>query len=171
MTNQPNPFDARRSDLLPPPVLTPEQEYLCQRLDKLYEGSQLNPSGSAKFRGAIFAARPECRSNPDWMAQAANSLREILLPIWKGDKQALLHRIGSARAEEGRIEQDVGTLLTKCTKLTHHELIYTDEEFEAFLLEYQRTMLRALARQLDVHAEIDRLITEGIPKETSEIHD
>lgn len=66
---------------LPPSSLTPKQEDLCKRMDKLHARYGLKVKPSDMFKGAIFAARIECRSNPDWVAQAANSLREILYPF------------------------------------------------------------------------------------------
>ena len=67
---------------LPPPSLSSEQQDLCRHLDELYDqyGLEVNPSDM--FRGAMFAIKLECRSNPDRIAQAAHSLREIIYPFW-----------------------------------------------------------------------------------------
>ena len=73
---------------LPPARLTSEQEDLCSRLDELYQPYDLHVRPSEMFRGAVFASRAECRNNPDWIAQAAHSLREILYPILRASRGA-----------------------------------------------------------------------------------
>ena len=64
--------------MLPPIILMPQQEELCRRLDALNQRTIHGQELSNLFRGAIFAIREECRSNSDWMAQSAHSLREII---------------------------------------------------------------------------------------------
>ena len=63
-------------------VLTARQEELCRRLNDLHAYHGLRTRPSDMFQGAVFVARIEARGNPDWIAQAANSLREILYPFW-----------------------------------------------------------------------------------------
>ena len=54
---------------LPPVSLLPEQEELCRRLDDLHNQYGLKALPSNMFRGAVFAARTECRrGNPDWLS-------------------------------------------------------------------------------------------------------
>ena len=65
---------------LPPINLSDDQEELCRRLDEWHKKSGLSPRPSDMFRGAVFAIQDECSSNPDRIAQAAHSLREILYP-------------------------------------------------------------------------------------------
>ena len=69
------------NNALPPVRLTDGQENLCRRLDEWHERGGLKIKPSDMFRGAVFAIREECKSNPDRIAQAANSLREILYPF------------------------------------------------------------------------------------------
>ena len=58
--------------------LTPEQEELCRRMDELHALNQLQTKPSDMYRGALSVIRDE--NNPDRIAQAALSLREILYP-------------------------------------------------------------------------------------------
>ena len=66
------------STSLTPVRLTPEQEDLCKRMDELHALDQLQAKPSDMFRGALSVI--EDKNNPDRIAQAAHSLREILYP-------------------------------------------------------------------------------------------
>src|SRR3989344_2576538 len=64
-----------------PLILTERQKWLCSHLDTLnrIENFCPNATPSHLFRGALYLTRfRNQRSNPDWMAQAAHSLREIM---------------------------------------------------------------------------------------------
>lgn len=69
---------------VPPPIPFPEIDELCKRLDAFCEASgvELKSRPSLLFRGALYALRH--KENPDWMAQTAHSLREILY-LFKGN--------------------------------------------------------------------------------------
>jgi len=157
---------------LPPPSLTLEQEDLCKRIDQLYMRYSLKVKASDMFKGAIFAARIECRSNPDWVAQAANSLREILYPFWSWhvdaitDKKAdAFKKYGSVRADENFI-QDINRLYGLLNDLAHHGsasekldfTTFTISDFEKLLLDFERVMHDVLMRQVDIHQEIDKIL-------------
>ena len=83
------------------------------------------------FRGAIYAARVECRSNMDWISQAANSLREILYPFWKRKDDAL-KMYGSA-ADTPDI-QELSRVYGKLTALAHHGSDSRTIDFPIFTL-------------------------------------
>jgi hypothetical protein len=71
---------------LPAIKLSHEVIGLGKYLDEIYKSSQIGSlmlTPSKILEGAFYVIRPECRSNPDWMSQASNSLREILYPFHK----------------------------------------------------------------------------------------
>lgn len=156
---------------LPPVRLTPEQEELCRRMDELYDPYNLHVRPSNMFRGAVFASRAECRSNPDWIAQAAHSLREILYPIWSPEhkeiadkKRTVFENYGSVSVDE-RLIDAVGSLYGKLTNLAHHDRsASTSSDYEQLLYEFERTMGQVLTRQLDIHRKFDKLLSSGPPE-------
>ena len=120
------------------------------------------------FRGAIYATREECRSNPDWMAQSAHSLREILYLYksnktkgkkYKGKWVNAFRAFGSATTEEIDFEQIVSTVYSRITKVAHHQLIDI-EDFEKLIKDYQKVLLYALARQVDIHKQIEKFLSD-----------
>ena len=169
-----------------PAPLTPKQEELCARLDELHARHGLKAKPSDMFRGAVFVARTEYRSNPDWIAQAANSLRDILYPFGKEapNKEEALRQYGSVRVDP-KFTEEVGRLLGSLTELAHHGngrgssvnyTAFTPVEFERSLVDFERIMFDVLARQVDVHKEIDDLLAmdpstlvDPLPKPTAQI--
>jgi hypothetical protein len=158
-----------------PAQLTPKQEELCKRLDDLHSKYNLRAKPSDMFRGAIFAAKAEFRSNPDWMAQSANSLREILYPFWSdygglADRKAeAFRKSGSVRADEDA-NQEVGKIWGSLNELAHHGNgrgtsidfnTFGATEFGRLLGEFERIMFDRLAHQIDVHNEIDEVLAAG----------
>ena len=156
---------------LTPARLTPEQVDLCQRLDKLYEPYSPVVKPSEIFQGAIFASRTECRSNPDWIAQAAHSLREILYPLWSGrvkrvkvKKEEVFHRYGSTFFD-GPLKITVGRVYGRITDLAHHKHSSSSgTDFQNLLTDFERYMGQALIRQLDLHDEIDQFLSKDPPQ-------
>lgn len=162
-------------------VLTARQEELCRRLDDLHAQHGLKARPSDMFRGAVFVARIEARGNPDWIAQAANSLREILYPFWSGQggklpggKAEALRKSGSVRADEDA-NDEIGRIYGSLNELAHHGNgagrsinfdSFAPEDFERLLDDFERIMLDRLMHQLDVHREIDAILTGG-PMEES----
>lgn len=165
------------SDLLSPSQLSPQQEDLCRRMDDLYTKYPLRVRPSNLLRGAVFAARVECRNNPDWVSQAANSLREILYPFWSSHVDAVTNKKAEAFKKYGSVLvdnqfiQDVGRLYGLLNDLAHHGNTSTQVDFESFtskefdklLADFERVMNEALTRQIDIHQEMD-LILAGGPK-------
>ena len=156
---------------LPPARLTPEQEDLCRRLDELYDPYNLHVRPSNMFRGAVYASRAECRSNPDWIAQAAHSLREILYPIWSptykeiaDKKKTVFENYGSVSVGD-LIINAVGSVYGRLTDLAHHDrTASTSSDYGQLLAEFERAMGQALTRQLDIHREIDEISSSGPPQ-------
>ena len=154
-----------------PISLTPAQEKLCRQLDELYDLYGLEPRPSAMFRGALFAIEESRRNlNPDWLAQAAHSLREILHPFWgpkikavPDRKKNALKKFGSVFADD--IEKNIGSIYGTLSDLAHHGVDaprldfsnYTLPMFENLIAHFETSMQRALTRQIDVHNQIDKL--------------
>lgn len=150
--------------------LTPAQEELCRRLDELYDPYGLETQPSAMFRGAIFAIR-EAQNNPDWLAQAAHSLREIFYPCWSPRittvpyKKDAFERFGSVFADD--IEENIGRIYGTLSDLAHHGVDaprldfsnYTLPMFENLIAHFETSMQRALTRQTDVHNMIDLIVS------------
>lgn len=163
---------------LPPLVLSPKQEELCDRLDKLHAKFNLKALPSKMFRGAIFAAQVGVKENPDWISQAANSLRDIMYPFGNygiPNKEEALKVFGSVRLAE---VNSVGRILGKLTELAHHgnakgsSVNYTEftpEDFEKLLTEFEDVMFNVLARQVNVHQEVDELLREDPPAESKKV--
>lgn len=167
---------------LSPIRLTDEQEDLCQRLDDWHELDGLKVKPSEMFRGAIYAMRQECRSNPDRLAQAANSLREILYPFQSTQvknvsekKDKAFKKYGSVRVNEEFFKKSVKPLYEDLNDVTHHGVAakridfstFNDSELEKLIANFEKIMRAALVRQLDIHKEFDDILAAGLPQITT----
>lgn len=150
--------------MLSPIKLTIQQEELCRRLDSLNQRTIQGQELSKMLIGAIYATREECRSNPDWMAQSANSFREILYPFYTGKIKVkdAFSAFGSATTEEETFQHSLGTVYGKMTDMAHHKLI-SNEDYEKLIEDFQRVLLWALDRQVDVHNQIDKFLSGNKP--------
>jgi hypothetical protein len=157
--------------ILPPTRLTPQQKEICKRLFSFTQRTLHEQDLSKIFRGAIFATREVCRSNPDWMAQSAHSLREILyLFDYKKTKKKYdgkwidaFRHYGSVTIEEKEFREFFRQVDGKITAVAHHQLFLSIEEYEQLLEEYQSVLMRSLDRQVDVHNQIDKFLSENTP--------
>ena len=139
--------------------LTQRQEMLCRRLDELYGDSGLSPS--KMFKGALIMIKS--KNNPDWISQAANSLREIIYPLWSPRIQVMPYKkakafknYGSVYASE--VEEKIDEIYSDLNDLTHHS-IENKPDIEKLLPEFETVMLEALTRQMDLHKEIDQIVS------------
>ena len=153
---------------LPPVNLTPQQEELCRRLDALNHRTIEGHMLSDMLKGAIFAMRQENRSNPDWIAQSAHSLREIIYLFkstrtqgkkYQGKWKDAFVFYGSSTTSDDKFEQVVMTVHNKITDIAHHQPISIGE-YESLVDEYVQVLLWALDRQVDVHKRIDNFLSE-----------
>jgi hypothetical protein len=156
--------------LVSPVVLSPEQEDLCQRLDDFHARNGLKTKPSNMFRGAVFVSQTFLRNNQDWIAQAANSLRDILYPFNGNNtpnKEEALRQYGSAKAEQPGFANEVGRVLGSLTELAHHGngrgssvdfSTFSPTDFENLISEFERVMGDVLLRQIDVHHEVDSIL-------------
>lgn len=162
---------AGSEDLLPPPNLTPEQEDLCIRMDELHVLNGLKTKPSDMFRGAVFVSKTYLRNNPDWVAQAANSLRDILYPFNGNkfaNKEEALKQYGSVHANQPGFAQEVGRVLGSLTELAHHGngkgksvdfSTFKPTDFENLVADFERVMGDVLLRQVDIHQEVDSILS------------
>lgn len=131
-------------------ALRPEHQNLCKRLDELYDLHGLEARPSEMFQGAVFAIRPECARNPDRIAQAAHSLRDILYPFWstKGTtapyKKDALEGYGSVLLNDDFI-QETGRVFNLLCDVAHHRS--TPVDFERLIENFVKIMHRALTRR------------------------
>ena len=166
---QPQPIGNASST---PVRLTPEQEELCRRMDELHALDQLQAKPSDMFRGALSVIEDE--NNPDRIAQAAHSLREILYPVLSGRVRRSIGAREQAFESFGSIFLDVGLgrINGLLTDLAHHGvtserldfLNYTTSDFDTLLSDFETTMQRALLRPIDVHRSIDQFLSGEPPQ-------
>lgn len=151
------------------PPLTDSQLELCRKLDRVYEESGLKAKPSDMFKGAVCAADQRLKSNPDWISQAANSLREILYPFYsRNTKEVSRDEITTKSVVHGKdFIHEVGSMYYHLSNLTHHgtsgkrEMTPEDIkkiDFETLLSDFEGLISEALKRQIDVFTEIDSLI-------------
>lgn len=149
--------------MLPPIKLTSQQEDLCKRLDLLNQKTIQGQELSKMFRGAIYAIREEYRSNPDWMAQSAHSLREIIYQFSpKHSKIKLvdaLKMFGSVTTDDDKFKEKIGRIRHRIESVAHHRLELTIDEYEKLIEEYEMVLMRALDRQIDIHNQIDKFLS------------
>ena len=158
MTNESLPQPTGTTPL-PPPSLSPEQQDLCRRLDNWHEPYELQVKPSKMFEGAIFAIRPECRNNPDMIAQAAHSLREIIYPFWSRQVKSVSDKKRNALKKYGSVfvdEEAVRKVYKQLNNLAHHRS--TSTNFEQVIADFVRVMRHALTRQIDIHQKMDRIL-------------
>lgn len=160
-----------------------------KRLDEFYLNSGISNKflPSKIFIGALEVQNKSCKyNNPDWMAQSAHSLREIIYPFLykkKGsffpDKIKEYGGLGTDESINKLIEEYYGFF----TSIAHHlfdqasknklvtpsrnkPVVITPEIFSDIVEEFENLLFDILTRQLDIHKQIDQLITKDI----SEIH-
>ena len=165
MSIPPQPQPSYKNSPLQPVSLTPEQKELCKRLDALYGPyAKFKASASEMFQGALVAM-DRSDGNPDWVAQAAHSLREIIYPLWSRrstavpDKKAkAFENYGSVNVNQA-VTSEIGRIYNKLSDLAHHSLEMSKHDFQKLLAGFETIMLRALTRQIDLHKKIDAFVS------------
>ena len=137
-------------------------------MDELHALDHLQAKPSDMFRGALSVIEDE--NNPDRIAQAAHSLREILYPIMSGRVRKSLgarekpfERYGSVFLEVG-----LGRIFGDLNDLAHHGvtskkldfLNYTKSDFDKLMKDFESTMRTALIRPIDAHRRIDQFLSD-----------
>jgi hypothetical protein len=165
-----------------PLSLTERQQRLCARLDELHAAvGRTDAPPSEMLIGALYTMRPAQRGrNPDWMAQAAHSLRELLYPFYKNSatRRDAFVRYGAA-GDAGALSKAISAHYGLMTSIAHHEWsqalsspivkawgVAKDADrinvFESTVSAFEDVLLRALRRQLDVHSDVDKFLSEGL---------
>ena len=140
-------------------------------MDALHALDQLQAKPSDMFRGALSAIDDE--NNPDRIAQAAHSLREILYPIMSGRVRKSIgvwenpfERYGSMFLEVG-----LGKIFGTLNDLAHHGVTsdkldfpnFTKSDFDNLMKDFESTMQTALIRPIDAHRRIDQFLSDDPP--------
>jgi hypothetical protein len=183
--------------LLPPVVPNSEVTALCGLLDdfyKTYPSQHKRQKASDLVKGAFYAARPECRSNPDWMSQAANSARDVLYPLFSSEfgginlvklfrKYADSYKTNINNKEFVDTFTRLDEIYKKLSDITHHGTRpklngfsgqkefqkFTDEDFESLLEEYTLTLKRAFSlQQIYTHTVIESILQNKKGKKTKD---
>ncbi|HOR18511.1 MAG TPA: hypothetical protein PLE10_01605 [Brevefilum sp.] len=177
------------------PLSSPNLEDICRRLDHFYLSSDIKKKvmPSQLLRGALTLMRKDVQKiNPDWMSQAAHSIREIFYDFNRGKGRALGFDYYGSAYDSRKAEEETGKYFGLFTDIAHHDfesasknpLIrdkknqegeITPELFERLIYQFLELLTLVLKQQLDIHKEIDRLtqigpISKQIPKIESTIN-
>ena len=165
--------------------LSDRQKELCRRLNQFFKITlnKEDVAPSLLFHGALYTMRPmHRRQNPDWMAQAAHSLRDILYPFYKSGaivkREGALIQYGSV-GNVDQLDKTIGQYFGFLSDVAHHNLntaatnpiingskknpvLITEELFENVVAGFEGVLFEALRRQIDAHKEIDEYIRKEI---------
>lgn len=155
------------SEIISKPVsLTAEESLLCNRLDDFYKHYDLKNKPSEYYRGAIYCSNEDHRSNPDWLAQAAHSLREILYPFYSSkskDKTEFKKTKAFSKFTniniDASFESELGKFYGKLNEVAHHGKTVN---FTKLKHEFNNVMKQLLLHQLQIHSMIDDTLNRKI---------
>ncbi len=156
-------------NILEPLVLSANDQELCKLLDArlfaLYGGnygtklfaSNLPPSDMLK--GSLWAIRSENIHNPDLIAQAANSMREIL---YRAETKFDTHiKNRTFRILHKKEKRSIFILYKYFESAAHHENNADIVEFKGKLEEFNKLMFNVLSEYDRLYAKIDDILTNG----------
>lgn len=178
--------------LLSPVTPNTDVMELCRLLDdfyKTYPSQHKRQTASDLLKGAFYAIRPECKSNPDWMSQSANSVRDILYPLLRSGtgtdnliklfrKYATIKKSKSNNKEFILTFSKLDNIYKKLSDITHHGtdlkgftesqfLRFTENDYTRLLENFVLVLKQALSyQQLYVHTTVDLIILRKITKKT-----
>jgi len=118
--------DLKGISLEVPFVLTERQKKICEYLDILNNGQRFcNVPPSDLFKGALYSIYQDNRKlNPDWMAQASHSLRDIIYGFPKAKtKHEAIKKIANKYQEEEMAKEAAALLFdlyNVLTSIAHH---------------------------------------------------
>ena len=144
-------------NILEPLILSESEQKLCDLLDEKIFVSQFPPSDMLK--GAIWATRPENIHNPDRIAQAANSIREILYPFKRNWKKNLNSKVAGTLSKNDIKEIDKIYLYFQ--NMTHHNNNEISNDFKKRLEEFKEIMINALDKYEIVYKKMDVILAKG----------
>lgn len=160
----------------PVPSVEPshEQRKLCHALEDLHRWgmASFDASGSPRtkptemFEGALFAAQETCGENPDWIAQAAHSLREILYPFLTRNPHRTLVPEGKWQLYRSFLDKSSAggrlmDLWIELNRFAHHRLTdvtFTRDGFSRLLAEFQDAVRDAEPEWPKMYAGLDAFI-------------
>lgn len=172
--------------ILPPVEPRPELKDLCNKIDKFYKNysrQHRKQKASDLIMGAFYAARPECRSNPDWISQAANSLRDVLYPLFSkqisnNNLMKLFKKYATNKSYETKIQNkdffrtfnNLDKIYKQLSDLTHHGtelkafsekeyISFSESDFDQLLRNYVDILGKAFElQQIYIHAIINLIV-------------
>ncbi|MCY4411968.1 MAG: hypothetical protein OXC27_16065 [Caldilineaceae bacterium] len=140
-------------------------------MDELFVLDGLKARPSDMFRGALLVIGDG--SNPDRIAQAAHSLREIIFPF-------LSNRVRTSQRHRSAItDVGLGRMYGDLSHIAHHGAIaskrlkypnLTRADFDRLRQDFEQLMRRALIRptdldrQIELHRQIDEFLSGVLPK-------
>lgn len=180
--------------ILPPVVPNSEVIDLCQLLDdfyKTYPSQHKGKKASDLVKGAFYAARPECRSNPDWMSQSANSARDVLYPLFSSEftgvnlvkllkKYAISNKTNISNKEFVETFTRLDEIYKKLSDITHHGtnlrvfkekeyLSFSNDDYEELLEAFALNLKRSFSlQQIYIHAVVESILQSNKGKKTKD---
>lgn len=170
--------------VLPPVVPGADVEKLCRNIDDFYSKypkQHKKQKASDLIKGAFYAMRPECRSNTDWMSQAASSARDALYPLFSEGissnnliklfkKYAVSQNSNHNKQQNGEFLNTFSNLdiiYKRLSDLTHHGTDlkgftpkqysnFSESNFENLMSDFTVILGKAFSlQQIYVHAIVD----------------
>ena len=155
------------------PISFPRKEEICERLDNFYNSSEIETDiyFSNMFRGALFSMKKDnIENNPDWMAQVAHSLREILYPF-HGKWESAFAQYGSSY-NKAKLGKKINLYYGFLNSIAHHNyseastnpiiggskehpVSITSNIFKEIVHKFGDILFEVLRTQIDIHQEID----------------
>ncbi|HBI50434.1 MAG TPA: hypothetical protein DDY21_01120 [Candidatus Moranbacteria bacterium] len=170
---------------------------LCNKIDSFYNSypkKHIGRKPSDLIKGAFYAIRLECRSNPDWMSQAANSMREVLFPLIGKNVNYNLIKLFNCYATDEKSEgkkfnrefidtfKNLDIIYRKMSDIAHHgvnlgclsekEFVSLDDhsEFEELMQNAINVLNKSFGfQQIYIHNVIDLIIQEKLSGKTKQI--
>ena len=150
---------------VPKPVqLTEWQINLCKKLKDFYDMNsiQFSKSPEEMFQGCLFLLEDECENNPDRIAQAAHSLREMLhsfLRQNKGENREKIRLYGAVHEVE-EIQNKAASLYDRLSKIAHHSHdtnMVSAVDLKDVVAEFEQ-FVDMLKTQPEQNKEIDKIL-------------
>ena len=170
--------------VLPPVVPGADVEKLCRNIDDFYSKypkQHKKQKASDLIKGAFYAMRPECRSNNDWMSQAASSARDALYPLFSEGissnnlirlfkKYAVSQNNNHTKQQNSEFLNTFSNLdiiYKRLSDLTHHGtdlkgfttkqyLNFSESDFENLMSDFTAILGKAFSlQQIYVHVIVD----------------
>lgn len=150
--------------------LNNKQQFIADQLVELFKHWDLPARPDIFFIGGLFAMKKDHRDNPDWMAQSANSFREIFYHLFRKIyypdligtdlKKIVFEKFGSVARTSSELER-IGRIYGMLSDIAHHKSgkgFPTPREYEHLVSSLEKTFFSILTRQLDIHDRLEVLL-------------